>query len=275
MSELTELQRAIKETIEAHPYESDDHQIAKLTFERLNPDEEYAGKNPSKTYIGKVRKKIKTAAEPPTFTIETPPEPVIEPEPTDPGTDENLEIPYEEAEPSEAGDFIAIPSFDEEVEVPKPETEKDRLKKEAEIKANLDDVGWLIQLPFEKMADFTGYEGWRLDEKGKEEKRFFRYSKAILDRYAPDLLYKYFLEVLFCATLAGIISTRYKGWREYKEAHQPRKDINATIIREAEQEAPEPEIIEPEAPAETPPSPVMGELALGEDEMKRRLGMIR
>jgi len=155
---LTPLQADIKEAIEEHPT-LEDIEIAEIVFNKRYPDEEYMGKDPSKTYVGKMRKRQAAKAKAPDFFIEEPEEPITytaeEPETE---TEPEIEIPFHEA---------FEPPSEEELD---PELEPEEFEPTIDGFTD-DDAEFILTFTFDKIADWTGYDGWRFLTDKKEPHR--------------------------------------------------------------------------------------------------------
>jgi len=253
---LTPLQAFIKETIEEHPV-LDDKEIARLVFDKRYPDEEYEGKDPSHTYVGKIRRRLAIIGKPPEFSIEEPEEPIAyeieEPEET-----EEPEIPFaEEFEPHEYEEPIITPESVEGF--------------------TLDDTEFILCFTFDKFADWTGYEGWRFktDSTGrlidKNERRFAGLTHRMMEKYVPDILDEYFMEFMFCYTGIMIIGSKTKGYLDWRRRNEPvlndLKDVESTVIEKPEESEEVTEIPTPDDEEELPP----GAKAKGETGFMKRI----
>jgi len=251
-SGLTPLQAVIKETIEEHPI-LDDKEIARLVFDKRYPDEEYQGKDPSHTYVGKIRRRLEIIGKPPEFHVEEPEEPTdygeyeIE-EPEEP------EIPFtDDFEPPEFEEPVTPPEFTEGF--------------------TLDDTEFILCFTFDKFADWTGYEGWRFstDAQGrlidKNERRFAGLTHRMMEKYVPDLLEEYFMEFMFCYTGIMIVGSKTKGYLEWRKRNEPAiKKVESTVVENPPEEVPADQ--ELEADEENLPP---GALAKGEAGFLKRI----
>lgn len=262
MSEdLTPLQADIKEMIEAFP-ELDDKAIAAKVWSKNHPGEPYEGREPSFQYVGKMRKRLDIEGQPPEITVERPERPEI---PEEEEIEEKETLPFEQAfEPPE--------EIMEEEEEPEP------------VEGfTPDDVDFLLIFTFDKFADWSGWEGWRFktDSQGnltdRGEIRFARLTHRMADKYLPDILETYFLEVMFCYTAIMIVGGKASGYMKWRKAQKPiAKKVESTIIEKEQPTEPEiPEAegsepsteAEPEKVTELPP----GARAAGEAEFIRRV----
>jgi len=253
MSELTELQQAIKTVVDQNPG-WDDEQVAKAAFSTLNPGESWEGRGPTTTYVQKLRRRFARESRQPTIEVEIPeflfttPEEDEETEPEDEEFDpfEGLDLEPEQPTPTKAA-----PAYDTTVDFTD------------------DDLNAIIGLPFSKLAAYTGYPGWRLDPTDPDDARFIHLTNKMAHKHVPDILDKYGLEVLWSISLIGFLGERMAGHRRHK-AERSTALKKAQAEKEKPQEAPEPEPTpEPQAPPEPQLKP--GELAVGEEEFRRRL----
>lgn len=252
---LTPLQAIIKETIEEHPAIDDDKEIAEMVFDKRYPDDEYEGKDPSHTYVGKIRKRLAILGKPPQFTVEEPEEPQ-EYEFDEPEEPDEPETPFTE-------DFEPI---DPDIE---PDIDFDPVDGFTQ-----DDTDFILTFTFDKFADWTGYEGWRFstDAQGrltdKNEKRFSGLTHRMMDKYMPDILDLYFMEFMFCYTGIMILGSKGKGYMDYRRKKKPiLKDVESTVVEKTPPESTEVSEIPATEDEELP----LGARAKGENEFQRRL----
>ena len=257
---LTPLQAVIKETIEKHPA-LDDKEIALMVFNKRYPDDEYEGKDPSHTYVGKMRKRQAILGKPPEFIVEVPEEP-----------EEPEEYIIEEGE-TEAPVEPEIP-FPDDFEIP-DDVDEPLTPPEITDGFTLDDTEFLLCFTFDKIGDWTGYDGWRFstDSTGRltdpSEKRFAGLTHRMMEKYMPDILDEYFLEFMFCYTGIMLIGAKGKGYRDYKRGNKPIediKDVESTVVEKPPEEESPDEI--PEAEDEELPA---GAKAKGESGFMKRL----
>lgn len=254
----TPLQRAIKEAIEKHPT-LDDKEIAQIAFESRYPDEKYEGTNPTHAYVAQQRRRIEIAGEPPEFIVEPPEEPEIEYEFEEP---EEPEIPFAE-------------EFEPEIEEPYP------VEVEPIEGFTRDDTDFVLCFTFDKIADWTGYDGWRFktDEQGrlidKNERRFAGLTHRMAEKYLPDILEQYFMEFMFCYTGIMLVGSKAKGYMDWRKRREPvLKDVESTIIEKPPSESREaseiPDTETEETPTEDESLPY-GAKAKGEEEFTKRI----
>jgi len=100
-------------------------------------------------------------------------------------------------------------------------------------------VKFLINLPFNKLAVITGYEGLKLTK--EESETLTNLAKPLLDKYLPSMVQNYGLEFAFISTLALIVLSKYaeyKAWRQKQiEQDELRKKLQEQNkkIKELEQ----------------------------------------
>jgi len=260
MTDLTPLQQGIKDAIELHPNKPDEW-IAQYVYEDMNPGqswEEAGRKSPTATYVAKRRRRHSKENQPPQIEVEMP---------------EFLFTPAdEESDDEEQEEFDPLSSLDE-AEGEEPQEDASQGKPvSASIQAamydvSVDDVSTIIGLPFNKLAKYTGYDGWRLDPADPDDAKFIELSHRMGYKYLPDILERYGLEVMWSITALGFFGDRIVGYKKHRAEKQG--SIEEQLKKEAPPE-PEPE---PEAPAEPEPEkpkPKPGQLAAGEDEFTRR-----
>jgi len=256
------LKERIEEKIQAHP-QADDLEIAKMIYQDDHPGEEYPGKAPSVQHVGRTRRKMQAMAGPPEFEVEHVEEPVY-------------------LEPDEDEPPIEEPPFSEEFEP--PEIEVPEVEPKDDIPGFTgDDTAFLLTFTFDRIADWTGWDGWRFttDDQGRltdpNERRFADLTQRMADKYLPDIMDQYFLEIMFCYTGVMLIGGRtieYGRWKK-EQRPGPRKPVESTVVEL--ETPPEPEISDAEEPqattnAEPEREPLRpGQLAHGEDQLKKRL----
>lgn len=168
--------------------------------------------------------------EEPTVKIEEP-EPIEieepeEPEPTEPL--EEVEEPEEPEEEEEEGELVAEEVAPEErppIEIP-------------EGGFTVDKMQWTFEWGFNKIADITGYEGWRLAR--EESQQLADCWTPIFNTYMPQLIPHAPL-IMAVITTAIIVVPRAFSYREHRAKISKEKPI---------EKAPEPtETPKPETPA--------------------------
>ena len=207
-STLTPLQQDINDAIEKNP-SSDDRTIAQIVFLKNHPGEKWEGKDPSFQYVMKLRKRIAILSRPPEIKVEKE-KPVEIPE-----------IPEEEKEKPISEQFA--PPLEEVEEKPQVEG------------LEPEDVSFIVTFTFDKIAEWTNYQGWRLDPKNRNDQRFLDLTAKMIDKYSPQILSEYFLEFMFCYTAIMTIAPKVKGYMDQRKKKEP-------IIKEPEK-TPEPEKI--------------------------------
>jgi len=255
---LTPLQQAIKDAIDQHPNQ-DDEWIARYVYSQQTgePMETWEGRGPSTTYVAERRRKEEADAQPPIVEVEMP---------------SFLFEPEQETDEDEDYDPLAyIEELDEE-EPAEPEKPVTRAMADTMYTVTEDDALTLIGLPFNKLAKYTGYDGWRLDPRDPDDAKFIQLSHKMGHKYLPDVLANYGLEIMWTITALGFFGDRIVGYRQY------RADKAGTIEQQLRKEEPQPEPEpEPETPQEEtgeqegPALPhVEGLIARGQDEFLRR-----
>jgi len=254
MKELTPLQQAIKDAITLHPNKEDEW-IAQYVYEEMNPGQSWeqdGKKSPTATYVTKRRRRQAAETQTPIIEVEVP---------------EFLFEPPEE--PEEAEEFDPLSILDEVGEEDQPEKPVSAAITAAAYDISVDDVSTIIGLPFNKLAKYTGYDGWRLDPEDPDDAKFIELSHRMGYKYLPDILAKYGLEVMWSITALGFFGDRIVGYRHY------RAEKVGTIEEQLKQEPkpepqPKPETPASEIPVKEAPQPKEGQLAQGEDEFTRR-----
>jgi len=257
------LKERIEETIHRHP-DTDDQDIAKMIWEEDHPGEAWENKGPSEQYVGRVRRKTQALAGPPEFEVEIPEEDELLPD-----YEEGEEIPEEPEIP-----------FQEEFEPPEIEYPEPEVEPPVEG-PTVDEIQFLVVFTFDKLADWTRFDGWRFstDAQGrltdKNEKRFIKITSRMADKYLPEIFELYFLEVMFCYTAIMLIGGKAAAYRTWRKNQQPL--LESTIVeteQPEEAEIPEAEEQEPstDAESEREPRPLLpGEKAHGEAGFMKRL----
>lgn len=208
---LTPLQADIKEALEQHPDE-DDEQIARRVWSKNHPGEPYPNKEPSVVYVSgrrAVHSQEKPAA--PSFNVELP-------------TD-FFNIPDEDDEPDEEADEFDPFNILSDEDTDEPTTPPPLLDVDSE------DIEFLVQYPFIILGKTTGWAGWELDPRDKADAKFIKVSAKMAEKYAPDILARYGLEVMFTVSALGFGATRIKGYREYRESQ-------ASAVQQAQSQQP-------------------------------------
>jgi len=251
------LKERIEEKIQQHP-QADDLEIAKMVYHDDHPGEEYPSKAPSVQHVGRTRRKMKAMAGSPEFEVEHVEEPV-----------------YQEPDEDE-GPPIEEPPFSETFEPPEIEAPEEEPNQYVPGPRG-DEVAFMLVFTFDKLADWTGWEGWRFttDDQGQltdpNERRFAELTQQMADKYLPEILDQYMLEIMFCYAAVMLIGGRTIEYGRWRKAQQhPVKEVKSTATVVESEQPPDLEISpEEEAPATTnaeserePLRP--GELAYGE-----------
>lgn len=174
-----------------------DEEIAKKVFELVNPGQTYEGKYPTARYVEKLRKRS-------TFT-ETPTEILIgDPKDTEIPEDDDLDD-YEDDEDTEAIEKPEDLPLEEILGGGEP---GEAPPKPPIPKAEGEAFGYAdIEIAYIMVGDFlsglTDWEGWRLKQDNEGhlidpvDMRLCNMTIRMLDKYAPELLQKYFMEIMF------------------------------------------------------------------------------
>jgi len=158
--------------------------------------------------------------------------------------EEELEEEFEEIiKPPE----IEVPEFVEKIEV-------------AEITAR--DIERITDFVMERLVGWTGWEGWRLTEEEKSD--WCPQCASMINKYAPDILSKYFAEILFTITTLTIFGGRAIQYRRIKRL---------SVIEKAKREVEEVEAEEKPVESEEEKSKRF-EKTKGEADFMRRLGVL-
>jgi len=166
---------------------------------------------------------------------------------------------------------VEIPEVEEEVEEEIEEEFEEIIKPEIEIPEVVEkieeaeitdkDVEKITDFIMDRLVGWTGWEGWRLTE--EEKKEWCPQCAYMINKYVPDILAKYFPEILFTITTLTIFGGRAL---EYKKIRK------RSIIEEAEEKKVEKEEIEESKKEEK--GETKFETTKGEADFKRRLGVL-
>ena len=252
------LRDLIIEEIKADP-DADDYTIAQRVFEKRNPDQKYDGSDPSIQWVSRCRSKYEALKEPVEISVE------------ELTKEEEIELEEEGEEEEEKSLEELFEEEIEELEIPEEAIKEKKKKKEKKEKFDKESVKWLVELPFNKLADATKWEGWRLTQ--EEAKKCGDITTKWMNKRAPELIAEYFIDFMLCWTLIWIVGQKAKGYKDYLKEKKP-------MVEQAEEETEKPAIVEqpietdveePETVEESEELKVMGDKAYGEDEVKRRL----
>ena len=198
LESLTPLQRQIYEVMRENP-DMPDEMIAEIVFKKNHPDEEYKGKNPTAYYVGRLRKRFQFLSE------KVKGKPLIEVE------KEEVEEEEEELGEEEIGE--------EEVEEAEEEEYKPSL---------LSNYKFIIQFTFDRIAQFTGWDGWRLDPNDPNDSKFIDLTAQIIDKYSPTVVEKWGLELIWGYTALMTLLPRIQQYRQWRKSR--------SLIKKAEEE---------------------------------------
>jgi len=136
----------------------------------------------------------------------TPKEPIIrvKPEPEIEIVEEKeAEIPSEFAEPTT------------------PREERIALEEKIEIGFKPEDLSYMLDLGFNKIADATDFEGWKLQP--EESTRLGEIWTPIINKYLPQII-PYTPEIVACVTTVIIVAPRIYAWRQHKKEQEKAKE---------------------------------------------------
>jgi len=209
--------------------------------------EEIAGKlDCSKQYVFRMIKKREADGVPPQIQVEPQP-PEIQTE----GSEESADIESEVTSP----DKDEIPE-DVFTEPDKKQTEQQSIDQIVSV----ENVGTLIGVPFRLVAIFTDFSGWELTD--QEKTRLSPMAKQLLLKYLPEIMTKYFAEVVFAVVLLEVVGEKGKKWRAAQKETQAQAEVETKAKAEVERKEaglkqvtpPAPEAPTPEAPASQEPT---------------------
>lgn len=192
-----------------------DEEIARKVYEAVNPGQTYEGKYPTARYVEKLRKRS-TFNENPTEIIIGDPE---ETEIPDDDIDDDEEDPEDTEDIEEPEDLPLGEILGEEPgEAPtKPVT-----------RAEGEEFGFAdIEVAYIMLGDFlaglTDWEAWRLKQDNEGhlidpvDIRLCNMTIRMLDKYAPELLQKYFMEIMFGWGIVMVWGSRASKFIDYKK----------------------------------------------------------
>lgn len=79
----------------------------------------------------------------------------------------------------------------------------------------------LIATPFRIAAEWTMFEGWLLSD--SENKRLTPMFRAILIKYLPTVLAKYFAEIIFAVVIIEVVGSKAKAYRLFLDEQERAK----------------------------------------------------
>lgn len=186
----TPLQQEIRRAIDANP-SLDDQQIADIVVKE-------DGRHPTMLYVQRRRRILEREKQSPRIEVEGEPPPETE-----------------EGRIREEAEAFEPPL--EQAPKPLPEGAEDL------------DLAFMVEFTFDKLAEFTSWEGWRLDpKKNKSDEQFLIYCRLMIDKYAPNIMANYALELLFSYTAIMIVGGKVKGYQDYMKTKAPKKEETST-----------------------------------------------
>ena len=172
----------------------------------------------------------------------------IKVEPPEPESEEEEEPEFDESSEDDWG-FDEEPEPDEEEPIPAADMPLDQI-------LTKENVEMIISVPFRMVADFTGWDGAELT--ADEKKRLTPMARAIMLKYLPELMAKYFVEIVFILVVGEVVVSKYRAYNEFASEQESMKKTQEEATKQAEIEEKRKLELEEEAArkaAETPPVP--------------------